>query len=288
MTRLLGIGITSWILMDVGQAHAMCFERETNGERELCCPGQDQKTFSCTKVPRSKPPKPELSCTVYELNGTLQECCSPVGRPAERKCGRPGWSKLDCAGPDDPKCFDTSGPGEWDHGRRNRLNVEVIPTVVGGARRMTDSTGNAEIRVREGLVGFEVKARLLYRWQPSGSATAKILAIIPFIFIGNDFGLEVRAGTFGIDTAGGWRAGGFVAARPALLVSFDRFRAFALLNIIPEVGVRKVEGSPVGLHLAVRVPLSVMLSRHVGLEAELGAGLFQEIGLSGGLGVIVR
>jgi len=258
-------------------ARATCIEERIDGLPYTCCTADDGET-TCTLRPPPPPRPPDLTCSISNDKGDDVECCEPVDHSSKPVCGRPGWRHMRCEGPSDPRCFAWAGPGAWDHARQGHWNLELVPGLFAGA--------GPAAQAHAPFAGIDVKVRMLHRWEPSGSTIDRMLSIIPFMFVGNDFGLEVRAGTFATRVDGGRRSGAYAAIHPAALISAHRWRFVAALNFIPEVGVLKVEGRPAALHYAMRLPLGVILTRRLGLEAELGIG--PEFGYSGGISMIVR
>jgi len=267
-------------------ANATCIEEVNDGVTYACCTGEGTNETTCTVRSQTPPPMPppRLTCHMVEHDGDPQECCAPIAHSSDYTCGRPGWSSMQCAGPTDDKCFG-AGPGAWDRARRDHFTWELVVGVLAGAARR-EITASDPMGSHAAVGGLDVKLRLLYRWQASGSTTDRLLGIVPYLFIGNDFGIELRAGTMASRRDGDVRNTSYVAIRPLGLISERRLRATALLNFVPEVGVSKREGESAAFHWGMRMPFGLIVTRRVGVELELGIGA--DLGYSAAVSAIIR
>jgi hypothetical protein len=144
---------------------------------------------------------------------------------------------------------------EWNRARLGRWTVTVAVGAFGGG-------------LRAASFGGDLSVRLHYRWD------ARFPAALWMFFIGNEVGLELRGGPLGtrstdpkvLDHA--WHAGGLGWLRLANQWSFGRWRFPAFPTAIWLLGVARVEGGPVRLQYGATFPVTCMLTRHLGLEAD--------------------
>lgn len=211
------------------------------------------------------PANAHATCIRIRKGDQLMSCCSAPGGPSSCSKARD---------PDEPG----SPPrpwDEWDHARIGRWNTAVAAGGVAGAGRDGGRFG-----------GLEARAGLLWRWQPRGDFVTKVLQGLAMFAVGNEVGIELRVASFGEHDAGRWGSVTTVGVKLASHVSVHRFRVPSLLHGLPEVQLRLADDGSVTPSLGLRVPWAVMLTRHVGLEAQ--ASFFVHAGFGGHLGLLYR
>ena len=77
----------------------------------------------------------------------------------------------------------------------------------------------------------------------------------------------MQGGGFGRRTAGGWRAGGWMALKPMFNVTAGAWRFPSFLGLLlPAVGIQYVDGLGASIHVSLQLPLSILPHRHFALE----------------------